>query len=80
MSYVYAWQWLQVNVHTDYQSRVLDSFMRGKQGFLMQMLLSSDSIDDFSARYVDHWLQYQGPAQLQQQQVLQSPIARQQQV
>jgi len=71
MSYVYAWQWLQVNVHTDYQARVLDSFMRGKQGFLMQMLLASDSTDDFIARYVDHWLQYQGAPQLQQQQVLQ---------
>ena len=71
MSYVYAWQWLQVNVHADYQAHVLDSFMRGKQGFLMRMLLASDSVSGFTSRYIDHWLQYQGAPQLQQQQVLQ---------
>ena len=71
MSYVFAWQWLQINVHADYQARVLDSFMRGKQGFLMQMLLQSDSMETFINTYIDYWLTYSGTPQIQQQHVLQ---------
>ena len=71
LSYVYAWQWLQINVHVEYQARVLDSFMRGKQAFLMQMLLQSNSVDEFINHYIDYWSQYQDAPQLQQQQLLQ---------
>ena len=39
MTYVYAWNWLQQNVHIDYQSEVLATFAKGPQTFLMEMIL-----------------------------------------
>ena len=71
MTYVYAWNWLQQNVHSDYQSEVLTAFARGPQAFLMNMLLESKSTSEFIRDYLDYWQHYQGQAQLQQQQVMQ---------
>ncbi len=71
MTYVYAFNWLQQNVHGDYQAAVLEGFMRGPQAFLMQMLLESEHSGDFIRRYIDYWLAYQGEPQLQQHQLLQ---------
>jgi len=71
MSYVYAWHWLQRNINVAYQQEVLKTFSKGAQAFLMQMLLESDSAEEFIRRYIDYWLQYQGQAQLQQQYCLQ---------
>lgn len=70
MSYVYAWHWLQQNIHIDYQARVLASFTKGAQAFLIEMLLKSDSARSFILRYVEHWQNYQGQAQLQQHNLL----------
>ncbi|MGB1092731.1 MAG: hypothetical protein ACPGYX_11445, partial [Oceanobacter sp.] len=70
MSYVFAWHWLQRNIHADYQAQVLQSFMKGKQGFLMQMLLDSESSETFIRDYFNHWLQNTGSAQSQQVQWL----------
>ncbi len=70
MTYVYAWHWLQQNVHTDYQSEVLASFAKGPQAFLMQMILQSKNIAEFILAYIDHWQKYQGTAQMQHQQLL----------
>jgi hypothetical protein len=70
MSYVFAWHWLQHNIHADYQSGVLAAFTKGAQSFLIDMLLQSDSARDFILRYIDYWLTYQGQAQLQQQRLL----------
>jgi hypothetical protein len=70
MSYVYAWHWLQQNIHTDYQARVLSAFTRGAQAFLIEMLLQADSAHEFILRYTDHWQNYQGQAQLQQHNLL----------
>jgi hypothetical protein len=70
MTYVYAWHWLQQNVHVDYQSEVLASFAKGPQAFLMQMVLQSKSIGEFILAYIDHWQNYQGTAQVQHQQLL----------
>jgi hypothetical protein len=70
MSYVYAWSWLQQNVHSDYQSEVLTAFGKGPQAFLMDMLLQSNTRAEFIRSYLDYWLDYQGQAQLQQHLVL----------
>lgn len=71
MTYIYAWNWLQMNVHSDYQSEVLDTFNKGPQGFLMTMLLQSNSMAEFIHAYIDYWTNYQGPPQLQHQQLIQ---------
>ena len=70
MTYVYAWHWLQHNVHADYQSEVLATFAKGPQAFLMQMILQSKSINEFILAYISHWQNYQGTPQLQHQQLL----------
>ena len=71
MSYVYAWNWLQQNLHSDYQAEVLSSFAKGPQAFLMDMMLCSNSTAEFIQSYITHWQKYQGQALLQQQQILQ---------
>ncbi len=71
MSYVFAWNWLQQNINTQYQVEVLSSFCKGPQAFLMEMLLQSNSASEFIQAYIQYWQQYQGEAQLQQQNLLQ---------
>ncbi len=71
MSYVYAWNWLQQNLHSDYQAEVLSTFANGPQAFLMDMMLCSNSTAEFIQSYIAHWQKYQGQALLQQQQILQ---------
>ncbi len=70
MSYVYIWYWLEHNVHKKFQPQVLAVFTKGKQAFLMAMLLQSNSSGDFIRQYIQYWIDYQGEAQLQQQQIL----------
>ncbi len=71
MSYVYAWNWLQQNLHCDYQAEVLSAFANGPQAFLMEMMLRSNSTAEFIQSYILHWQKHQGQAPLQQQQLLQ---------
>ncbi len=71
MTYLYAYHWLQHNVHNDYQQAVLTAFSKGPQAFLMQLLLQSDSSRDFVSGYMDYWSAYQGEPQLQQHQLQQ---------
>ena len=71
MSYVYAWNWLRQNVHSDYQTEVLSTFAKGPQAFLMEMMLCSNSTAEFIQSYITHWQKHQGQAPLQQQQLLQ---------
>lgn len=71
MSYVFAWNWLQQNVHSDYQTEVLDTFARGPQAFLMEMLLQSDSTAEFIHAYIEYWQNYRGEPQLQHNHLLQ---------
>jgi len=70
MSYIYAWNWLQQSLHADYQQEVLASFAKGKQAFLMEMLLGNETVSEFVFAYIHYWKSYQGEAQLQQQHVL----------
>jgi len=70
MTYVYAWNWLQQNLHPDYMQDVLSAFAKGPQAFLMQMMLQSKTTTEFIQHYINYWLNYQGEPQLQQQQVL----------
>jgi len=70
MTYVYAWNWLQQNLHPDYMQDVLSAFAKGPQAFLMQMMLESHSTEEFLQQYINYWLSYQGEPQLQQQQIL----------
>ena len=69
LSYVYAWHWLQQNIHIDYQAEVLLVFSKGSQAFLMEMLLQSDSDRAFVRAYISYWKNYQGVAQRQQNQL-----------
>ncbi len=71
MTYIYAWNWLQQNVFSDYRLEVLAAFAKGSQAFLMDMLLQSNSTAEFIQSYTNHWKSYQGPAQLQHQQLMQ---------
>jgi len=70
MTYVYAWNWLQQNIHNLYQKEVLAAFANGPQAFLMDLILTSNTTTDFIDSYISYWQHYQGDAQLQQQQVL----------
>ncbi len=76
MTYVYAWNWLQQNLHSDYQSEVLTAFAKGPQAFLMEMMLQSNSTGDFIQAYINHWQNYQGQPQLQHQQLMQLLIQK----
>ncbi len=71
MAYVYAWNWLQKNVHSDFQAEVLSTFAKGAQAFLMEIMLCSNSTAEFIRCYIMHWQQHQGQAPLQKQQLLQ---------
>jgi len=71
MSYVYVWYWLQHTIPEKFQQEVLALFGKGKQAFLMDMLLQSDSAPAFINSYIQYWCNYNGQAQLQQQQLLQ---------
>ncbi|MFV2004633.1 MAG: hypothetical protein ACC650_05465 [Gammaproteobacteria bacterium] len=70
MTYVYAWNWLQINVHVDFQKEVLSVFGKGAQAFLMQMLLQSNSTTDFIRLYIAYWMNYRDKPQLQQNQLM----------
>ncbi len=71
MTYVYAWNWLQQNIHSDYQSEVLTAFAKGPQAFLMNLMLQSESTAEFIQQYTHYWQTYSGEPQLQQHQLLQ---------
>ncbi len=77
MSYIFAWNWLQQNVNTQYQAEVLSSFCKGPQAFLMEMLLQSNSTAEFIQAYIRYWQLYQGEAQVQQQNLLQLLLQKQ---
>lgn len=71
MTYVYAWNWLQQNIHIDHMPEVLTAFVKGPQAFLMQMMLQSKSTTEFIQAYITYWLNFPGAPQLQQQQIIQ---------
>lgn len=71
MSYVYAFHWFQHNVHQDYREAVLSAFSKGRQAFLMQMILHASDTPDFVSRYIDYWLKYDGEPELQQHNIRQ---------
>ena len=71
MTYVYAWNWLQQNIHSQFQAEVLAAFSNGPQAFLMKLILESQNTAEFIESYIRYWLNYQGEPQLQQQQILQ---------
>ena len=71
MTYVYAWNWLQQNTHTDFQAEVLAAFAKGPQAFLMNIMLQSRSTAEFIKFYIQYWQTYSGEPQLQQHQLLQ---------
>ena len=70
MTYVYALNWLQQNVHSEFQQEVLAAFTNGPQAFLMQMILQSTNTAEFITAYISYWENFQGEPQLQQQQIL----------
>jgi len=71
MTYVYALNWLQQNVHSQFRTEVLAAFANGPQAFLMQMMLQSENTAEFIDAYIEYWVNFQGEPQLQQQQILQ---------
>ena len=75
LSYLYAFHWVQRNVHPDYREQLLATFQAPARRWLMDLLLS-DSGDAFIQGYIDHWLQA-GPAGPAQQDQLLRLLARQ---
>jgi len=71
MTYVYAWNWLQQNLHRDFHQEVLAAFSKGPQAFLMDIMLHSQNNAEFIQAYINYWKNYKGEPQLQQQQLLQ---------
>lgn len=71
MTYIYAWNWLQQNLHQDFHQEVLTAFSKGPQAFLMRLMLRSQSTVEFIQHYIQYWQNYTGEEQLQQQQLLQ---------
>lgn len=70
MTYLYAFHWLQHNVHENYRAQALESFRGPKFAFLMELLLST-SAEAFVRGYVEHWRSMsQGPKQWQELQAL----------
>ncbi len=55
MSYLYAFHWLQHNVHVNYREKLLETFRGKKFGFLMDLLLV-ETAEQFVRGYVQHWL------------------------
>ena len=71
LSYVYCYHWLRHNVHEAYREEMLAAFRRGKQGFLMEMLLHARDHRQFIRDYIDHWLHSAGASVIQGQQIMQ---------
>ena len=71
LSYVYCYHWLRHNVHEAYREEMLAAFRRGKQGFLMELLLQAEDHRQFIRSYIDYWLQSADSALLQKQQIMQ---------
>ncbi len=69
LSYLYAFHWLQHNVHAGYRERVLATFQAPTRRWLMDLLLS-DSRDAFIAGYIGHWLKAARGGPVQQVQLL----------
>lgn len=76
MSYLYAWHWLQHNVHERYREQLLESFRGGKFSFLMDLLLGDSGVA-FVHGYLKYWADYTGPA-LKQLHEFQQLLARRQ--
>ncbi|MFO7602684.1 MAG: radical SAM protein [Gammaproteobacteria bacterium] len=77
LTYVYAFHWLQHNVHSYYREKLLQPFRGRKFGFLMDLLLA-DSAEDFVRGYVTHWRTNPQPG-MKQAEELQHLLARRQQ-
>jgi len=69
-SYLHAFHWFKHNVHVNYHDDVLESFSRGRQAFLMQLLLRSIDSESFIEGYIQHWLDYRGDTTVQYQQFI----------
>jgi hypothetical protein len=70
LTYLYAFHWLQHNVHENYRTQVLETFRGPRFGFLMNLLLS-DTAEQFVRGYVGHWQgMADGPKQWHEMQAL----------
>lgn len=67
LTYLYAFHWMQHDVHADYREQVLATFQAPARRWLMDLLLA-DSDEAFIRGYIDHWLKAGpgGPAQQDQ--------------
>ncbi len=69
-SYLHAFHWLKHNVHENYRHDILSAYSRGRQAFLMQILLSAQDSESFIEGYIKHWLGYRGEHTIQYQQFI----------
>jgi len=70
LSYLYALFWLQHNVHQDYRSLLLAAFTNSPRAFLMELLESSATGEEFVRRYIDHWMAAPAESPVQRTQLL----------
>jgi len=53
LTYLYGLHWLREWVPNRHRKRLLEPFRKGKQGFLIDLLLSSEDSDQFARGYID---------------------------
>lgn len=68
-SYLYAFHWLQHNVHADYRAQVLASFTAPARRWLMDLLLVDDA-PTFVRGYIAHWCDAPPASPVQREQLL----------
>jgi len=70
LSYLYAFFWLQHNVEPDYRSHLLSAFKNSPRAFLMGLLESSASGEEFVRGYINYWVAAPTESPVQRQQLL----------
>jgi len=70
LSYLYAFFWLQHNVEPNYRSHLLSAFNNSPRAFLMELLESSTTGEEFVRGYINHWIAAPAESPVQRQQLL----------
>jgi hypothetical protein len=76
MTYVYAWYWLQQHVASEYRGALLAAFKGSAQAFLMDLLETANSGEEFVRSYIEHWLVASAPGPTQGEQLFRLLKAR----
>lgn len=76
LTYVYAWYWLRQNVAAECFDALLAPFKGSARAFLMDLLETANSGEEFVRSYIEYWLVESGPGPAQRGQLLRLLKAR----